>query len=98
MTKDYSEAVLIEQPAIELFRELGYETANCFYEKVGDEESTLGRRTSQDVVLVPRLRQALRRLNEDLPAEAIELAIEELKKDGSAVNPVVANREIFIVR
>ena len=32
---DFSENALVEQPAIALFGELGYATANCFYEKVG---------------------------------------------------------------
>ncbi|TWU02216.1 hypothetical protein Pla52n_32650 [Stieleria varia] len=27
---------LVEQPAIALFSQLGYDTANCFYEKVGN--------------------------------------------------------------
>ncbi len=32
---EYSEDALIEQPAIELFEKLGWETANCFYEVCG---------------------------------------------------------------
>lgn len=94
MTTEYSESALIEEPAIKLFEKLGYQTANCFYEKVG-EDSTLGRKTTQEVVLVPKLREALRRLNPDLPAEAIEQSIEGLIKDRSALNPVVATREIY---
>ncbi len=43
MSTDFSEDTLVEQPAIALFSELGYETANCFYEKVGGSSSTLGR-------------------------------------------------------
>lgn len=62
MSDDYSEDALIEQPAIELFGKLGYETKNCFYEKCG-EGSTLGRQTTNEVVLVPRLRKALQELN-----------------------------------
>ncbi len=42
---DYSEDTLIEQPAIALFAELGYETANCFHERFGPH-GTLGRETS----------------------------------------------------
>ncbi len=57
---DYSEDSLVEQPAIELFAELGWETANCFHEQMG-AQGTLGRETRADVVLVPRLRAALRR-------------------------------------
>jgi type I restriction enzyme R subunit len=55
---DYSEDSLVEQPAIGLFRELDWETANCFYEKFG-EKGTLGRETSSQVVLVPRFAQRL---------------------------------------
>ncbi|MCE8424969.1 MAG: VOC family protein [Candidatus Methanoperedens sp.] len=44
---------------------------NCFYEKFG-ENWTLGPETSSVVVLLPRLRAELMRLNPDLPSEAIE--------------------------
>ena len=91
---DYSEDSLVEQPAIELFSELGWQTANCFYEKFG-ENGTLGRDTTSDVVLVPRLCAALMRLNPDLPSEAIELAIEELTRDRSVMSPANANREVY---
>lgn len=87
---DYSEDSLVEQPAIELFRELGWQTANCFFEKFG-ENGTLGRETSSVVVLIPRLRAALERLNPDLPSEAIE----ELTRDRSIVSPANANREVY---
>ncbi len=90
----YSEDSLIEQPAIELFSSLDYETVNCFYEKVG-ESSTLGRGTTQEVVLVPRLRAALERLNPGIPADGVEQAVEELTKDRSTLHPVLANREVY---
>jgi len=35
MASNYTENNLVEQPAIELFAELGWETANCFYETFG---------------------------------------------------------------
>ena len=94
MTNDYSEDALVEQPAIELFKELQYDYANCFYEKVG-QDSTLGRQTTEEVVLVPKLRNALLKLNPDLPKSAIEEAIEQITEDKSALNPVGANREIY---
>ncbi len=90
----YSENILVEQPAIALFAELGWETANCWGERFG-ENSTLGRETSNEVVLVSRLRTALQRLNPELPPEAIALAIEELVKDRSLMAPAQANREIY---
>jgi type I restriction enzyme, R subunit len=92
---DYSEDTLVEQPAIALFSELGYDTANCFYEKVGGSASTLGRETTEEVILSPKLRSALERLNPALNSEAIQLAIEELAHDRSAMSPAQANREVY---
>jgi type I restriction enzyme R subunit len=92
--RDYSETFLVELPAIELFKSLGYEHIDCFYETFG-KSGTLERETSSDVVLVSRFKNALYRLNPTLPSEAIDLAIEELTKDRSSLNPVVANREIY---
>ena len=92
---DFSENTLVEQPAIALFSELGYETANCFYEKVGGSASTLGRETTEEVILVPKLQSALERLNPALNSEAIQLAIEELARDRSAMSPAQANREVY---
>ena len=94
MVNDYSEDNLVEQPAIALFAGLGWETENCFYEKFG-ENSSHGRETSSEVVLLPRLRSALERLNSALPKEAIELAIEELVRDRSIMSPANANREVY---
>ena len=96
MIHEYSESSLVEQPAIELFQELGYETANCFYEQIG-VDATLGRQTTQEVVLIPRLRAALRRLNHNLPEDAIESAVEELVRDRSTLHPAVGNREIYLL-
>jgi type I restriction enzyme R subunit len=93
-TQSYSEDALVEQPAIALFAELGWETANCWGERFG-EDGTLGRETPTEVVLTPRLRSSLKRLNPELPAIAIDLTIEELVKDRSLVAPAQANREIY---
>lgn len=95
MSTDFSEDTLVEQPTIALFEELGYETANCFYEKVGTSGSTLGRETTEEVILVPRLRSALEKLNPGLDSEAISLAIEELARDRGAMSLVQANREVY---
>ncbi|HNZ59115.1 MAG TPA: type I restriction endonuclease subunit R [Syntrophorhabdaceae bacterium] len=94
MVKGYSEDYLIEQPAIELFKSLKYKHINCFNETFGTG-GTLGRETPSDVVLIPRLKDALQKLNPDLPNEAIILAIEELTRDRSSLNPVVANKEVY---
>ena len=94
LTKPYSEDAMVEQPAIQLFAELSWETANCFYEfKSG--ESTLGRETQGDVVLVTRLRPALEKLNPGIPAEGIDQAVEELLQGRGAMSPAEANRQVY---
>ncbi len=91
---DYSEDTLVEQPAIALFESLGWETGNLYAEWTGSSSSE-GRQTQQDVVLEGRLRAALRKLNPDLPDEAINLVVEELARNRSKLLPVNANQEVY---
>jgi len=56
----YTEDQLVEQPAIGLFAELGWQTVSAMEEVFG-ASGTLGRETSGEVVLVPRVRAALER-------------------------------------
>ncbi len=101
MTNPYSEDALVERPAIALFKQLGWETANCFDEVFGDGATAgpgcpiLGRETPAEVVLRPRLATALARLNPGLPPAALASAVEELCRDRSALSPVQANRELY---
>ena len=93
MVSDYTEDKLVEQPAVALFAELGWQTANCFYEAFGPK-GTLGRDTPYDVVLEPRLQAAFRNpfgirphlyplpkgeeVRRTLPEEALNLAVEDI--------------------
>ncbi len=90
----YSEDQLVEQPAIGLFAELGWETVLAMEEVLGPG-GTLGRETRGEVVLVDRLRKALCRFNPTLPPEAINTAVDELTRDRSAMLPEAANREVY---
>ena len=92
---DFSEDTLIEQPAIGLFGELKWETADCFHEFEQAGGSPLGRETAAEVVLVARLRAALEKLNPKAPAEAITQAIEEITRDRSRMSPAAANQEVY---
>src|SRR6266403_2024914 len=94
MSSGYSEDSLVEQPAIELFKELGWDGANCYHEAFG-KNGFLGRETAAEVVLTSRLRPALVKLNSNLPLEAIKSAIEQLTRDRSAMSSIQANREIY---
>src|SRR4051794_23825277 len=86
----YSEDALIEQPAIALFAELGWETVNGLHAPYG-AGGTPRREPPAEIVLVQRLRPALERLNPDLPGEALTLAIQELARDRSAMSAAAAN-------
>tara|TARA_R110001592_G_scaffold65691_2_gene201564 strand:+ start:1238 stop:1438 length:201 start_codon:yes stop_codon:yes gene_type:complete len=64
----YTEDALVEQPAIQLFEDLEWETLNCFDERFGALHSEqkpqdhkkiwLGRENRAEVLLVRRLRAA----------------------------------------
>lgn len=90
----YTEEQLVEQPAIGLFAELGWQTLSAQDERFG-ASGTLGRDTRGEVVLLGRLRAALVRFNPDLPPEAINKAIDELTRDRSAMSLEAANREVY---
>jgi len=92
--RGYTEDALVEQPAIALLGELGWETVNAYHE-FDHGASLLGRETKAEVILTSRLRPALQKLNPDAPLEAIGLAIEELSRDRSRMSLVAANREIY---
>ena len=95
MQNPYSEDQLIEQPAIGLLVELGWERLDCFDEFLQVGGSPLGRETRSEVVLTSRLRTALRRLNPDASDAAIDAAIEELTRPRTAMSLPAANREIY---
>ena len=94
MTPDrYSEDELVEQPAIALFEELGWEHINAYHETLGFD-GTLGRDNKSEVFLTGRLRQALERLNPETPSEAIDDAVNEITKPRAAMLYARANAEI----
>jgi type I restriction enzyme R subunit len=91
----YNEDHLVEQPALALLSELGWATTCGLEETFAPEGGSLGRRDRRQVVLLPRLRAALERLNPGQPPEAINAAIEELSRNRSAMGLVSANREVY---
>src|SRR5438105_4698678 len=96
MTAPFSEDQLVERPAMGLFAELGWQTVSAMEEQFG-VGGTLGRETSGDVVLVPRLRAALEKLNPKLPSEAIAGAVDALTRDRGAMTLAAANREVWVL-
>ena len=92
---DYTEELLVEQPAIQLFAELGLGRRSRQWKNLSGRLARLGRETKSEVVLVPKLRAALERLNPALPADAINSAVDELARDRSAMSLAAANREVW---
>jgi len=107
----YSEDGLVEQPAIQLFGELGWETVNATDEVLGasgpgggapspqpspgGRGSMLGRDVKGEVILGARLRDVVQRLNPGFPDAAIRAAMDEVSRDRSAMTPESANRELW---
>ncbi|MCA1702932.1 MAG: DEAD/DEAH box helicase, partial [Actinobacteria bacterium] len=89
----YSEAGLVEEPALELLADLGWEVVNAFSERLGPA-GTLGRDSIHEVLLVHRLRDAIRDLNPGVPDLAREEALQAVTKDRSVMDRVRANREV----
>lgn len=83
----------LEAAAIQLFEALEWKTANCYHETFGPG-STLGRETTEQVVLEQRLRASVGKLNPGLSLNALQLALDEFTKDRNTLSPVRANQEI----
>jgi type I restriction enzyme R subunit len=83
MPHDYTEDELVEQPAIGLFAELGWQAVSVLEEGYG-RDGTRGRETPGEVVLVSRLRAVSERLNPAVPPEPIAASVDELTRDRSA--------------
>lgn len=89
----YTEDQLVEQPAIKLFEELGWETVNAYHETLGSD-GALGRDNKSEVFLTRRLRDAISRLNPEAPSEAVEQAVQQVTRTRITMQVVRANEEI----
>ncbi|HRR96568.1 MAG TPA: type I restriction endonuclease, partial [Candidatus Ratteibacteria bacterium] len=91
----YSESELIEKPAMDLFRQLGWSVQECLYEFDVNGNSFLGRETKTDVVLISKLKPALKKINPGISESILDEAIKILTMDRSSQGMVAANREVF---
>ena len=88
-----AEAVL-EAETIRVFRSLGWSHLDAEHEVHGPA-GTLGRDHRGEVVLRPRLRAALHRLNPTADPDTITAAIEQLTTGYATATPVEANRQLY---
>jgi type I restriction enzyme R subunit len=89
-----TEDALIEQPALGLLGQLGWDVASGFDEVLGPA-GRLGRNSQAEVVLVHRLRDALRGLNPSVPDDALDKAVDAVLEDRSAMDRVRANQATY---
>jgi type I restriction enzyme R subunit len=89
----FTEAELVERPALELLSQLGWEVLDAYGETLG-AAGTLGRDSIHEVVLSHRLRDALRVLNPTAPNVIREEALAAVTRDYSVMDPTRANKEL----
>ncbi|OPZ78016.1 MAG: Type-1 restriction enzyme R protein [Alphaproteobacteria bacterium ADurb.Bin438] len=77
-----------------LEKELGYDCFNGLEEKFG-EDSTFGRDTTEEIVLIKNLKSSIDKLNPNIPADGKLRAIEILRKDRRIQTPINANKELY---
>ncbi len=96
----FSEQKLVEEPALGLLAELGFTVINGYAEQYGEDSvaaGSPGRNDRTEVVLRHRLRPKLAELNPQLPAAALNAAVDELLADRSSMHPVRANRAMWLL-
>ena len=80
MSHAYSEDQLVEQPAIGLFSDLGWQTVSALDEVFG-ADGTLSREAKGEAVSVPCRRNALEHLNPSLSPKAVSGSLDQLISD-----------------
>jgi len=86
----------IEQALVQKLQHLhGFDALDCYTENAEDLNDGSNRTNKRDVILADRVREAAIRLNPDIPATAIEDALEKLLDRRQAMTLIAANREIY---
>ena len=90
----YGEDALVEQPAMSLLAELGWDTLSGFDEHPGSG-GPIGRGSFTEAILEERLRRSMRVVNPGCSDSAIDQAVETLARDRSVMQPVRANHDLW---
>ncbi len=86
-----NEDTLVQQTTADYLRDqLGWDTVYAYNQETYGNDGLLGRNTDREVVLTRYLRQALKRLNPNLPETAYDEAVRQVK-DYSQSQSVLAN-------
>jgi type I restriction enzyme R subunit len=86
----------IERALVQKLQHLhGFDSLDCHTEDPEDLNDGSGRANKREVILVDRVREAATRLNPDIPANAIEEALEKLLDRRQSMSLVAANQEVY---
>lgn len=92
-----SEDRLVQQTFADFFeQELGWDSVYAWNHEIFGPEGTLGRNSEREVVLVRDLREAIARLNPDLPESTREQAVEKLTRTKLSRSLLQHNREFYV--
>lgn len=85
----------IEQGLLQRLQHLcGFDVLDCYTEKAEDLNDGSGRADKREVFLADRLRAAALRLNPEIPAAAVDVALAQLTDRRQAMSLIAANREV----
>lgn len=91
-----NEDILVQQTTADYFcNNLKWDSVYAYNDETFGPDSLLGRESDQEVVLVRDLREAITRLNDNLPEVAVEQAIDILTEIKSSQSIIDANREMY---
>jgi type I restriction enzyme R subunit len=86
----------IEQALVQKLQVLhGFDSLNCLTVDREDLNDGSGRTNKRDVILLDRVREAAVRLNPNIPAKAIDEALERLMDRRLAMSLIAANEEVY---
>ncbi|MBE2281152.1 MAG: type I restriction endonuclease subunit R [Ignavibacteriaceae bacterium] len=93
MTNRYSESILIEKTALDIFYEkLGWDFNSAENTETFGKSTPLGRESMREVVLSKHLRESLIKFNPGLSPAAIEEAIKKITDDKTVLNLSESNK------
>jgi len=84
MAYQYGEDKLIEQTAIDLFEQLGWDTVVAYDAETFGPDGMLGRENKKETILYRYVFEALKKYNSNVPEEAYQQAIEKLAEYSSS--------------
>lgn len=95
MSYEYSEDGLIEEATQQVLQELGWKVLTAWKKETFGEDGLLGRENKSEVILTRYLKEALIKLNPDLPQLAYNQAIEQISQNVADQSAGRINKEKY---